>query len=259
MKKIKIGIFGPKGRMGESILGQIKNFRELQLSSLCENKKHSIIGKEVAGILVHSNLKKLVDESDVIIDFTIPEATINLLEELRKSKKKTAVVTGTTGFTASQEKKFLKLCKGLKILQSFNMSLGINILKELVKKAAKNISEESDIEINEIHHNMKRDIPSGTALTLADSVNEGAKVKKKTSYRLQSANLPRKKNEIGFSSIRGGDVVGEHSVYFLMDGERIELTHRAVDRKIFSNGALKAATWIFNKKPGMYSLIDMLG
>ena len=259
MKKIKIGIFGPKGRMGESIIEQIDNYRELQLSSLCENKKHSIVGKELAGILVHSNLTKLVDESDVIIDFTIPEATINLLEELKKSKKKTAVVTGTTGFTKSQEKKFLKLCNGLKILQSFNMSLGINILKELVKKAAKNISEESDIEISEIHHNMKRDVPSGTALILADSIKEGAIMKKKNSYRMQSANMVRKKNEIGFSSIRGGDIVGEHSVYFFMDGERIELTHRAVDRKIFSNGALKAAIWIFNKKPGMYSLTDMLG
>ena len=139
------------------------------------------------------------------------------------------------------------------------MSLGINILKELVKKTAKNISEESDIEISEIHHNMKRDVPSGTALTLADSINEGAIMKKKNSYRVQSANLVRKKNEIGFSSIRGGDIVGEHSVYFFMNGERIELTHRAVDRKIFSNGALKAAIWIFNKKPGMYSLTDMLG
>ena len=138
MKKIKIGIFGPKGRMGESILKQIDNFAELQLSSLCENKKHPIVGKELEGIVVHSNLKKLVDESEVVIDFTIPEATINLLEELKKSKKKTAVVTGTTGFTKSQEKKFLKLCKGLKILQSFNMSLGINILKELVKKNSKN-------------------------------------------------------------------------------------------------------------------------
>ena len=106
---------------------------------------------------------------------------------------------------------------------------------------------------------MKRDVPSGTALTLADSINEGAIMKKKNSYRVQSANLVRKKNEIGFSSIRGGDIVGEHSVYFFMNGERIELTHRAVDRKIFSNGALKAAIWIFNKKPGMYSLTDMLG
>ncbi len=259
MKKIKIGVFGPKGRMGESILKQIKNFSELQLISLCENKKNPVVGKELAGILVHSDLNKLIHESDVIIDFTIPGATINLLEELRKSKKKTAVITGTTGFTKSQEKQFLKLCKGLKILQSFNMSLGINILKELVKKTAKNISEESDIEICEIHHNMKRDIPSGTALTLADSVSEGAKMKKKKSYRSQSANLVRRKNEIGFSSIRGGDVVGEHSVYFFMDGERIELTHKAIDRKIFSNGALKAAIWIFKKKPGMYSLIDMLG
>jgi len=259
MKKIKIGIFGPNGRMGKNILEQIKNFNELKLSSLCENKKHPIVGKELEGIAVHSNLKKLVDESDVIIDFTIPEATMNLLEELGKSNKKTALITGTTGFTKSQEKKFLELSKGLKILQSFNMSLGINILKELVKKTAKNISEESDIEISETHHNLKKDTPSGTALTLADSINEGAKVKKKHSYRLQSANLVRKKNEIGFSSIRGGDVVGEHSVYFFLDGERIELTHRALDRKIFSNGALRAAVWIFKKKPGMYSLIDMLG
>ena len=113
------------------------------------NKEHSIIGEEIEGIVVHSNLKKLVDESDVIIDFTIPEATINLLEELKKSKKQTAVVTGTTGFTKVGKKKFLKLSKGLKILQSFNMSLGVNILKELVK-TAKNISEESDIEISEI-------------------------------------------------------------------------------------------------------------
>ena len=259
MKKIKIGIFGPKGRMGKSILKQIKNFRELQLASLCEDKSHPIVGKKLESMIVHSNLKKLIDESEVIIDFTLPKATINLLEELRKSNKKTALITGTTGFTKSQEKKFLELSKGLKILQSFNMSLGINILKELVKKTAKNISEESDIEISETHHNLKRDIPSGTALTLADSVNEGAKVKKKYSYRLQSANLLRKKNEIGFSSIRGGDVVGEHSVYFFLDGERIELTHRAVDRKIFSNGALRAAVWIFKKKQGMYSLIDMLG
>ena len=259
MKKIKIGIFGPKGRMGESILKQIKNFSELQVSSLCENKKHPIVGRELERMIVHSNLKKLVDESDVIIDFTIPEATMNLLEELGKSNKKTALITGTTGFTKSQEKKFLELSKGLKILQSFNMSLGINILKELVKKTAKKISEESDIEISETHHNLKRDIPSGTALTLADSINEGAKLKKKHSYRLQSANLVRKKNEIGFSSIRGGDVVGEHSVYFFLDGERIELTHRALDRKIFSNGALRAAVWIFKKKPGMYSLIDVLG
>ena len=132
MKKIKIGIFGPNGRMGKNILEQIKNFNELKLSSLCENKKHPIVGKELEGIAVHSNLKKLVDESDVIIDFTIPEATINLLKELRSSKKKTAVITGTTGFTTSQTKKFLALSNGLKILKSFIMSLGISILKELV-------------------------------------------------------------------------------------------------------------------------------
>ena len=138
------------------------------------------------------------------------------------------------------------------------MSIGVNLLKTLVSISSKNLSEISDIEILEFHHNKKRDVPSGTAITLFDSVNEGNSPSKKRVFRSQTADKIRSKNEVGFSSIRGGDVVGEHTVFFFMDGERIELTHKASDRKIFSIGALKAAKWLFKKKPGLYTILDMI-
>ena len=155
-------------------------------------------------------------------------------------------------------KKFSKISKNLTILRSFNMSIGVNLLKTLVSISSKNLSEISDIEILEFHHNKKRDVPSGTAITLFDSVNEGKSPSKKRVFRSQTADKIRSKNEVGFSSIRGGDVVGEHTVFFFMDGERIELTHKASDRKIFSIGALKAAKWLFKKKPGLYTILDMI-
>lgn len=258
MTKIKVGILGPSGRMGKSLLEQIKNFKELQLSSLCEKKSHPMIGKKIDGVTVQKDLKNFVDQSQVIIDFSIPDATLCLMNQIKKSNIKTALVTGTTGYTNNQEKKFLKFSNGLKILRSFNMSIGITILKNLVTITSKNFSDNCDVEISEIHHKMKRDIPSGTAISLANSINQGLDKPKKFNYRKQSSSLIKKKNEIGFTSIRGGDTVGEHTVFFFMDGERIELSHRASDRKIFSNGALNAAKWLFNKKPGVYSLLDML-
>ena len=138
------------------------------------------------------------------------------------------------------------------------MSLGVNILKNLAKMASFNLADISDIEISETHHNMKRDVPSGTALTLADSILEGSNALRKLNYRKKASNSVRSKNEIGFTSIRGGDIVGEHTVFFFMDGERIELTHKEKNRKIFSLGALKAAEWIVKKKPGFYSMLDMI-
>ena len=132
------------------------------------------------------------------------------------------------------------------------------MLKTLVNISSKNLSEISDIEILEYHHNRKRDVPSGTALSLFDSIKDGAGSEKNIVYRTEDNDRIRKRNEVGFSSIRGGDVVGEHSVFFFMDGERIELTHKASDRKIFSVGALKASIWLHKKKPGLYSILDMI-
>ena len=258
MKKIKIGIFGPYGRMGSDLIEQIKMFDSMELSSLCERKKHKMVGKEIDKVLVQDNIENLINDSDVIIDFTSPQATIELLRTLKRINAKTAIVTGTTGYSSGEEKKFKSLVKGITILRSFNMSIGINLLKNLTKLTSKIIGSESDIEILETHHNKKRDIPSGTSLSLADSVSEGNPNIKKHSFREKNNNRVRQKSEIGFSSIRGGDVVGEHTVYFFLNGERIELKHIATGRKIFSIGALEAANWIFKKKPGLYTIMDMV-
>ena len=258
MKKIKIGIFGPGGRMGRDLLEQIENFNSLELTVLCEKEKHKDVGKTVSGIVIGDDINNLIKYSDVIIDFTVPEATINLLKVMHDLKTKTALVTGTTGYTKTEEKKFQGLVNGRKVLRSFNMSIGINLMKNLIKAASKNISSQSDIEIVEIHHNKKKDIPSGTAISLAKSVQEGFKGIAKFSYREENKNKARGKNEIGFASIRGGDVIGEHTVYFFLNGERIELRHIASSRKIFSVGALKAASWLHQKKAGLYTISDML-
>ena len=258
MKKIKIGIFGPGGRMGSDLTEQIENFNSLELSVLCEKGKHKDVGKTVSGIVIGDDINNLIKCSDVIIDFTIPAATINLLNVMHDLKTKTALVTGTTGYTKTEEKKFQGLVNGRKVLRSFNMSIGKNLMKNLIKAASKNISSQSDIEIVEIHHNKKKDIPSGTAISLAKSVQEGFKEIAKFSYREENKNKARGKNEIGFASIRGGDVIGEHTVYFFLNGERIELKHIASSRKIFSVGALKAASWLHQKKAGLYTISDML-
>ena len=244
--------------MGSDLLEQIENFSSLELSVLCEKGKHKDVGKTVSGVVIGDDINNLIKCSDVIIDFTIPSATINLLEVMHDLKTKTALVTGTTGYTKTEEKKFQKLVNGRKVLRSFNMSIGINLMKNLIKAASKNISSQSDIEIVEIHHNKKKDIPSGTAISLAKSVQEGFKGIAKFSYREENKNKARGKNEIGFASIRGGDVIGEHTVYFFLNGERIELKHIASSRKIFSVGALKAASWLHQKKAGLYTISDML-
>ena len=244
--------------MGSDLLEQIKNFNSLELKVLCEKEKHKDVGKTVSGIVVGDDINNLIKSSDVIIDFTIPAATINLLKVMNDLKTKTALVTGTTGYTKTEEKKFQGLVNGRKVLRSFNMSIGINLMKNLIKAASKNISSQSDIEIVEIHHNQKKDIPSGTAISLAKSVQEGFKGIAKFSYREENKNKARGKNEIGFASIRGGDVIGEHTVYFFLNGERIELKHMASSRKIFSVGALKAASWLHQKKAGLYTISDML-
>ncbi len=258
MKKIKLGIYGPAGRMGSDILLQASNYKNLKVSSLCERKGHPLVGKLICGKLVQDDLKKFVSATDVIIDFTIPKATIELLESL-KDNKNVCLVTGTTGYTEKEEKTFRNLSCGLKVLRSFNMSIGINLLRNLVEISSKRIGNFSDVEISEIHHNKKRDIPSGTAMILAEAITQGNKKTNKLSFRKKGSNSQRNVHEVGFSSIRGGDVVGEHTVHFFMDGERIELTHKAIDRKVFSNGALEAAEWIYKKKAGLYSIIDMLG
>ena len=258
MKKISVGIFGPDGRMGREIINQSKFYNQVTITSLCEKDGHKEIGQKFSGITLDDSINNLISKSDVIIDFTSPSATIQLIKEIDKSKKKPALVTGTTGYSPKEEKNFNLLAKGKTILRSFNMSIGVGLLKNLVSYSSEKVGDLSDIEIIETHHNKKKDVPSGTALSLAESVTTGNNKISKMAYREKNNNRPRKKNEIGFASIRGGDVIGEHSVNFYLDGERLELKHIASDRKIFSRGALEAAIWISKKKPGLYTLMDML-
>ena len=258
MIMIKVGIFGSEGRMGKDIFSRSNFFNNIKIVYLCEDKSHKGLGKKRENLFVCSEINELINVSDVIIDFSNAKASLNLLKTVSNSKKKPAIVSGTTGFSSSQEKKFISLTKGIRILRSFNMSLGVNIMKTLSKISSRNLVDLADVEIFEIHHNKKKDIPSGTALTLADSIRNGNGKLRKFSFREKSNKKVRTRNEIGFSSIRGGDIVGEHSVYFFLDGETIKMTHIAHDRKIFSDGALRASLWISDQKVGLYSTIDML-
>ena len=221
--------------MGREIINQSKFYNQVTITSLCEKDGHKEIGQKFSGITLDDSINNLISKSEVIIDFTSPSATIQLIKEIDKSKKKPALVTGTTGYSPKEEKNF-----------------------NLVSYSSEKVGDLSDIEIIETHHNKKKDVPSGTALSLAESVTTGNNKISKMAYREKNNNRPRKKNEIGFASIRGGDVIGEHSVNFYLDGERLELKHIASDRKIFSRGALEAAIWISKKKPGLYTLTDML-
>ena len=259
MRKVNIGIIGPTGRMGSSIIRESKFFPNISISSLCEQKTHSMIGQKIGGVLVTDDVSLCIKNSDIIIDFSSPEATLGIMKKLRNST--TGLVIGTTGFTDSQEGEFKKLANGLKILRSSNMSIGVNLALNLTSLIASKLPNETNIEILDIHHNQKLDSPSGTSLSLGEEIrNVNKRRKLETDFTFRGLDLKRKRkdSQIGFSSIRGGDVIGEHTIYFMLDGERIELTHRASDRKIFSRGSLLAAEWLFKKKKGLYSIRDMI-
>jgi len=258
MQKIKLGIFGCQGRMGRDIVNEVFNYEEFILSGLCESNNHPSVGSEIKNCIVTDDIGELIDSCDVIIDFTLPTGTINLLKGMQK-KKAVCLVTGTTGYSDENEAEFQKLVRGLKVIRSFNMSVGVNLLKKVSEIAANSIGDISDIEIVETHHNKKKDTPSGTAISLANSVNNGLGGKGHTVFREKNSDRARRENEIGMSSIRGGDIVGIHSVFFFLKDQTIEFKHTAHNRNIFSRGSLDAARWILSKKPGLYSVIDMLG
>lgn len=258
MSKVKLGIFGPNGKMGKNIISQLDKFSDnLLLTSLCEQEGHDAVGKKINGIAIIDCLEQFIDSCDVIIDFTSPKATLSLIKKLKKG---VSLVTGTTGFSEQQYKSFIKLTSGLTVLQSFNMSLGINIMLDVVEKISSKI-DDVDIEISEVHHKFKKDSPSGTAISIGEAIKKGRKKFEQSVYvyRGLEHNKARKKGDIGFSSLRGGDVIGDHTVSYFMNGERIEVKHKAENRNIFSLGALHAAIWIRNKDAGLYSMRDVLG
>ena len=255
MKKINLAISGCMGRMGQQLIKSANNNINFKLVSLTENRK---INKKISGIKPSINSINAFKKANVIIDFTVPKCTLEILKIAVKQKKK--VVIGTTGFTKKEEKLIKKFSKRIPILKAGNMSLGVNLLTYLTEIASKSLSKDFLSKIYEVHHRHKKDYPSGTALMLGRGIAKG---KNKDFYKMIGRKYLNKKLfpygiKINFNSVRKGEVIGEHEVNFSSGKEVITLNHESFDRSLYSDGALTAAQWLFNKKPGLYSMRDVL-
>jgi 4-hydroxy-tetrahydrodipicolinate reductase len=254
---MKITICGAAGRMGQATLAVAKSDENVKIAGALEYDGSRAIGTGDPVVSSVGDLEKFLSETDALIDFTNPESTLRNLEAA--GKYKVSVVIGTTGFNEEQRKKIVKISKSIPVVFSPNMSVGVNILFKLVESVAKKIPD-YDIEIVELHHNKKKDSPSGTAAKLAEiaAASIGKNISDAGVYGRHSANAVRKEDEIGLHSIRAGDIVGDHTVYFAGPGERIELTHRAHSRDTFAAGAVRAAKWAAGRSPGLYDMTDVL-
>ena len=255
MKKINLAISGCLGRMGQQLIKSSKNNKSFKLTTLTENKA---INKKIYGMKLDINTEQAFKNTDVIIDFTVPNCTLDILKIASKLKKK--VVIGTTGFTQKEEVLIKKFSKKIPILKAGNMSLGVNLLMYLTEIASKSLDDEYLSKIFEVHHKHKKDYPSGTALMLGKGIADG---KNKNLYNLMGKKFLNKKSfpygkKINFNSFRKGEIIGEHQVTFSSGKEIIKLNHEAFDRALYSDGALTAAKWLVNKKPGLYSMRDLL-
>jgi 4-hydroxy-tetrahydrodipicolinate reductase len=255
MKKIKISITGCMGRMGQQLIKSSKKERNFQIISITENK---IINKKISGLKPQLNSESSFRNANIIIDFTVPECTMEVLKIAYKLKKK--VVIGTTGFSKKQENLIKKYSKKIPILKAGNMSLGINLLMYMVEISSKSLGNNFLTKVFEIHHKHKKDYPSGTALMLGKGIANGkgsnldAILGKKY---LNKKSFPFSK-KINFNSIRKNEIIGKHEVIFSSGKEVITLNHEAFDRALYSEGALTAAKWLISKKPGLYSMRNVL-
>lgn len=204
---------------------------------------------------IYNKIEDIKEKVDVIIDFSIPVATFKILEYAQKNKVPTVIAT--TGFNEKELKEIEKISKEIPIFKSSNMSLEINLMANLVQNIAK-VLKESDIEIIETHHNRKIDSPSGTAILLADAINKVLDEKKEYNFERMNKREKRDKKEIGFSAIRGGNIVGEHTVQFFGENETLEITHKSYSRQVFAEGALKASKFIINQQVGLYDMNDLI-
>lgn len=267
MSDMRLVVAGAGGRMGRTLIKAIADSRGMTLAGAIGKKGSPLIGRDAGelagisaiGIALTADAAGLAANSDGIVDFTIPKATLELASLAAKAG--IVHIIGTTGLAPEDETAIRKAAEKSAIVKSGNMSLGVNLLAALVKRVAKTLDDEFDIEIVEMHHNRKIDAPSGTALLLGRAAAEGRGVEldKRMVAQREGHTGARKPGDIGFASLRGGTVVGEHNVIFAGPAERIELGHRAEDRMIFARGALKAALWARGKKPGLYTMADVLG
>ena len=255
MKKINLSVTGCMGRMGQQIIKSSNKKKEFKLVSLTENK---VINKKISGIKLSLNDIESFKKTDVIIDFTVPKCTLEVLKLAAKLKKR--VVIGTTGFNKSEEILIKKFSKIIPILKAGNMSLGVNLLMYLTEIASKSLGGNFLSKVYEVHHKHKIDYPSGTALMLGKGIADGKN--KNLSGMIGKKFLNKKQfpysKKINFNSIRKGEVIGEHEVSFSSGKEIIKLNHESFDRALYSEGALTAAKWLMKKKAGLYSMRDLL-
>ena len=255
IKKINLSVTGCMGRMGQQLIKSSKNNKKFKLVSLTENK---IINKKILGVKPGLNNIESFKNTNVIIDFTVPKCTIEILKIAAKLKKR--VVIGTTGFSKKDENLIKKFSKKIPILKAGNMSLGVNLLMYLTEITSKSLGNNFLSKVYEVHHKHKIDYPSGTALMLGKGIATG---KNKNLNNIIGKKYLNKKSfpyskRINFNSIRKGEVIGEHEVRFSSGKEIIKLNHESFDRALYSDGALTAAMWLMNKKPGLYSMRDLL-
>jgi len=264
---IKIAISGATGRMGRCLIESVIQTEGVKLAAAIVRKGSSVVGVdagELVGlknqeIAICDNLESVINDFDVLIDFTTVENTLQNLATCQKAKRK--IVIGTTGFDDEQREIINKAAKDIALLAAPNMSIGVNLCLKLLELTAKVMNNDIDIEIIEAHHRHKVDAPSGTALAMGEVIAKtlGRDLKECAVYGREGHTGERAPNTIGFETIRAGDIVGEHTVMFAGIGERVEISHKASSRMTFANGAVQAAKWLGQQKVGMYNMQDVLG
>ncbi len=264
---VKAAVAGIGGRMGSRIAQILGETEGIELAGGVERPGHPVVGRDIGplaggppcGILVADNTDEVFARCHVLIDFTAPEASLHHLEKAAASGK--AMVVGTTGFTPAHMERIRELTRKIPCVLAPNMSVGVNVLFKVIRDLTRLLGPAYDVEIVEAHHRFKKDAPSGTALRLAEAVAEvrGRSLQEVGLYERHGVIGERPQEAIGLQTVRGGDVVGEHTVFFLGMGERIEVTHRAHSRDNFARGAVTAAKWVVGKPAGLYSMEDVLG
>ncbi|HEA46973.1 MAG TPA: 4-hydroxy-tetrahydrodipicolinate reductase [bacterium] len=263
---IKAIVSGACGRMGSSIIGTIVNDEEIKLVGALERKGHPNFGKDAGevnglgrlGVLISDDLEHIIDEGEVLIEFTDPDTTLNHLRIAIEHNK--AMVIGTTGFGDEQLKEIKEIAAQIPCVMAPNMSVGVNLLFKLAKDIAPVLGNDYDIEIVEAHHRKKKDAPSGTAIKIAEILAKalGRSLKEIGVYGRKGTTGERTKKEIGIHAVRAGDIVGEHTITFAGTGERLEITHRAHSRDTFAQGAMRAVKFVIKAKKGLYDMQDVL-
>lgn len=266
MTTTRIAVTGAAGRMGKMLIEAVSLSEHAVLAAAIERPESTLVGSDAGelagvganGVKITGDLASVIDDFDVLIDFTAPVATLANAQLCAQNQK--GIVVGTTGFSAEEEQQLLALQSQLAMCKAANFSTGVNVCLNLLEKAAEALGDDYDVEVYEAHHRHKVDAPSGTALAMGQSVADalGRDLRAVSVYGREGQTGARDKETIGFATVRGGDVVGDHTVMFLGEGERVEISHKASSRMSFARGAVRAASWLHGQENGLFDMRDVL-